>query len=188
MELDQGLFDLLNAHRKVRPRPLYGVPGKLDVGSIEAQLGFPLPPDFVYLFQNLQDPDRLLFPWATFEKEEYDRSIAWVLKGIEFDVKSNAFWLERWGDKPRVMDDALAIVREDFKTWPRLLPIFGHRFLAAEPCLAGNPVFSIMQTDIIYYGADLAHYLLQEFVDPNYLEHTYAQPIRKIEVWSDLAS
>jgi hypothetical protein len=111
-----------------------------------------------------------------------------VLEGIEFDVQCNHFWLDRWGEKPAVLADALDVVRADYKTWPKLLPIFGHRFLAAEPCLAGNPVFSIMQTDIVYYGADLGHYLLQEFVDPNYIEHTYAQPIRTIEIWSGLTS
>ena len=53
---------------------------------------------------------------------------------------------------------------------------------------AGNPVFSIKQTDIIYYGADLGHYLLNEFVDQDYALHTHAQEIRKIRTWSFLAN
>jgi hypothetical protein len=81
---------------------------------------------------------------------------------------------------------AVETARKDFETWPKLLPISGHRYLAAEPCLSGNPVFSIMQTDIIYYGANLAHYLLNEFVDHDYMLHTHAQKIRKIDIWSDL--
>src|SRR5712675_2018110 len=98
MELDQELFDLLNASRKVEPRVLYGAPGlsAREVTAIEKHLGFPLPPDFIYLFQNLQDPGGLLFPWAKFDKRRYDESIAWVLQGIEFDVENNTFWLERW--------------------------------------------------------------------------------------------
>ena len=32
-----------------------------------------------------------------------------------------------------------------------------------EPHLAGNPVLSVWQTDIIYYGFDLADYLRHEF-------------------------
>ena len=193
MDLDQKLFDLLNSRPKVgNMRPvIYGAPGLSDrqVAAIEEQLGFPLPPDFIYLFQNLQDPDGYLVPWAKFDKGRYDQSIAWVLQGIEFDVENNTVWLERWGEKPNSLPAALEIVRQDFKSWPKLLPIFGHRFLAAEPCLSGNPVFSIMQTDIIYYGADLANYLLQEFIDTkNYLQHTYVQPIRMIEVWGELTS
>jgi len=44
-----------------------------------------------------------------------------------------------------------------------------------------------MQTDIIYYGADLAHYLANEFIDHDYVGHTHAQEIRKIRIWSYLA-
>jgi hypothetical protein len=32
-----------------------------------------------------------------------------------------------------------------------------------EPRKAGNPVFSVHQTDIIHYGYDLLHYLHEEF-------------------------
>jgi hypothetical protein len=44
-----------------------------------------------------------------------------------------------------------------------------------------------VQTDIIYYGANLAHSLLNEFVDRAYELHTHAQEIRKIRIWSYLA-
>ena len=114
-----------------------------------------------------------------------------MLHGIAFDIENSGFWLERWGERPPHLPAALEIARSDFLSWPKLLPLFGHRFLAAEPCRSGNPVFSIMQTDIIYYGADLAHYLMLEFMpkrDEGYRLHTYAQEIRKIDVWSDLAT
>lgn len=190
MELGTGLFDLLNARQQVGNREpvLYGVHGLSDdqVASIEAQLGFPVPDDFAYLFQNLQDPGRVLFPWSEFDKQEYDDLIRWVQRGVEFDIEHDSLWLERWGEKPRTLSAALDIARKDFETWPKLLPIFGHRFLAAEPCRSGNPVFSIVQTDIIYYGADLAHYLLNEFVDHDHALHT-SPDIRRIDVWSDFA-
>ncbi|MDQ7249798.1 hypothetical protein [Dongia sedimenti] len=194
MDLGPELFDLLNACRQKvgKPPARYGAPGlsAVDTASIEAELGFRLPPDFVYLFQNLQDPGGVFFPWRDFDKRQYDEMIAWVLHGIEFDIEHNGFWLERWGGRPSHLSAALEIARSDFPAWPKLLPIFGHRFLAAEPCRSGNPVFSIKQTDIIYYGADLAHYLLLEFArsgDGDYRLHTYAQEIRRIDVWSDLA-
>jgi hypothetical protein len=89
--------------------------------------------------------------------------------------------------RPGTLSAGLDIARKDFVTWPKLLPIYGHRFLAAQPCRAGNPVFSIKQTDIIYYGADLPHYLLNEFIDHDYALHVRAQKIRRIVVWSDFA-
>jgi hypothetical protein len=191
MELRPELFELLNAEQKVGNQipVIYGAQGLSsdEVASIEAQLGFSLPDDFAYLFQNLQDPGHVLFPWSKFDKREYDASMERVLHGIEFDIEKNYFWLERWGRKPDTLSAALDIARRDFETWPRLLPICGHRFLAAQPCRSGNRVFSIMQTDIIYYRTDLAHYLLNDFVDRDYTHHTYAQEIRRIETWSDFA-
>lgn len=191
MELGPELFELLNSKQFVGNRTpvVYGACGLSpeQIASIEAQLGFRVPEDFAYLFQNLQDPGGVFFPWSAFDKQRYDESIRWVLNGIEFDIQTNHIWLERWGKKPDTLPAALNIARKDFEAWPKLLPIFGHRFLAAEPCLTGNPVFSIMQTDIVYYGADLPHYLLNEFVDSNWALHTHEQKIRRIAVWSDFA-
>ena len=79
------------------------------------------------------------------------------------------------------------VARSDFLTWPELLPIFGHRYLAAEPCRSGNPVFSIYQLDIIYYGANLADYLMIEFLQDDYAEHMRGAHIQRIDVWSDFA-
>lgn len=36
--------------------------------------------------------------------------------------------------------------------------------IPAEPHLPGNPIFSVHQTDIIYYGIDLRDYLIHEFL------------------------
>jgi hypothetical protein len=189
--LGPELFGLLNAEQRVGNMTpvIYGAPGlsPAEIASIESQLGFRLPADFAYLFQHLQDPGRVLFPWSNFKKQEYDERIRWVLEGIEFDVDHNKFWMERWGKRPAALSAALDIARKDFEAWPKLLPISGHRFLAAEPCRPDNPVFSIMQTDIIYYGADLAHYLVNEFIDHDYALHTNPQEIRKIRIWSYLA-
>jgi hypothetical protein len=194
LELGQELFDVLNAKQLVgsRARVVYGAEGltTAEITSTERQLGFPLPKDFVYLFQNLQDPGGVFFPWSRFDKRKYDDLIAWVLHGIEFDIEHGKFWMDRWGKRPGVLSAALDIARIDFATWPKLLPLCSHRFLAAEPYRSGNPVFSIKQTDIVYYGADLVHYLMLEFVDRGdraYHRHTYAQTIHPINVWSELA-
>jgi hypothetical protein len=191
MDLGPDLFDLLNRKQQVGNQiPIvYGAQGLSpdEIASIESELGFRLPDDFAYLLGNLQDAGGVLFPWSDFDKRTYDESIRWVLHGIEFDIEKSNFWLSRWGEKPEALSAALDRVREDFQTWPKLLPIHSHRFLAAEPYSDGNPVFSIMQTDIIYYGANLAHYLLSEFVDHDFAFHVNAQKIRKIEMWSDFA-
>lgn len=188
--LGPELFARLNARQHVGDRlpVVYGAPGLSaeDFSSIEKQLGFRLPEDFTYLFGNLQDPGGVMFPWATFRKQDYDRRMEWVWEGISFDVE-NGFWMDRWGERPEQLASALDLARKDFASWPKLLPIYSHRFLAAEPYRVGNPVFSIMQTDIIYYGSDLAHFLALEFLGADYKTHSYDPPIQRVEIWSDFA-
>jgi hypothetical protein len=191
-KLGSELFARLNADQWVGNRTpvIYGAPGlsSREFAAIEEQLGFRLPEDFVDLFANLQDPGGVLFPWYRFSKAEYDACIEEIWRGIEFDIRHNA-WIDRWGERPHDVTDAIAVVKADFVTWPKLLPIYGHRFLAAEPCCAGNPVFSIKQMDIVYYGVDLAQYLMQEFVRTGHgaYDQTYLPYIQRIDVWSDFA-
>lgn len=65
---------------------------------------------------------------------------------------------------------------------PKLAPLVSHRYIPTEPNEAGNPVFSIYQSDVVYYGADLA----------DYFEHAFGssadvtKPIKRIRFWSDL--
>jgi hypothetical protein len=190
LQLGSDLFELLNAKQWVgNQQPvIYGKGGlsTLDIRLIEAKLGFCMPDDFAFLLQNIRDPGGVLFPWSKFSKQKYNDLIGWVLRGVLFDVEGNDLWLARWGERPKLRDDALDIARRDFATWPKLLPIYGHRFLAAEPCRSGNPVFSIWQTDIVYYGANLAHYLVHEFVD-HHARHSYGLEIQSVDIWSDFA-
>ena len=185
-KLGPELFDELNARQRVGNRlpVIYGAPGlsPRDLNSIEEQVGFRLPEDFRFLFANLQDPGRVLFPWSNFRKEDYDATMARIWHGVAFDIE-HGLWIDRWDERPATLTEAQEVAKADFVTWPRLLPIFGHRFLAAEPCRSGNPVFSIRQTDIIYYGSDLASYLISEFLpEPRQQGET-----RRVDVWSDFA-
>jgi hypothetical protein len=64
--------------------------------------------------------------------------------------------------KPNTAEERELRVQELVAAAPKLIPIFEHRFLLAEPCQVGNLVLSIMQSDIIVYGADLRDYFLIE--------------------------
>jgi hypothetical protein len=88
-----------------------------------------------------------------------------VVEGLAFDVEENYLWPESWGTKPDTAEEREQHVRALVAAAPKLIPIYEHRFLLAEPCEAGNPVLSIHQSDIIVYGADLHDYFLIEFAD-----------------------
>lgn len=88
-----------------------------------------------------------------------------VVDGLVFDVENSVLWPESWGAKPNTAEGREQQVRELVAAAPKLIPVFEHRFLLAEPYEAGNPVLSIHQSDIIVYGADLHDYFLIEFCE-----------------------
>lgn len=106
--------------------------------------------------------------------------------GICFDIEHASFWMEEWGPKPDDLDAALAVARKKLAQVPKLIPVYSHRFLPTEPCDSGNPVLSVHQTDIIYYGFDLASYFAHEFkvTSPKWA----ATEAREIAFWSTLIS
>lgn len=111
--------------------------------------------------------------------------LSWPYEGICFDIEHNGFWLDEWGTRPDCLTDAFAIAKLKVDAAPKLIPIYSHRYLPATPDQAGNPVFSVYQTDIIYYGEDLGQYLVHEFISPASIYWDPAPPVQ-IEFWSGL--
>jgi hypothetical protein len=98
-------------------------------------------------------------------KQRIKDALERVMIGLLFDVENDVLWPESWGNKPGTVEKREQHVRALVAAAPQLIPIYKHRFLLGEPCEAGNPVFSIMQSDIIVYGTDLHGYFLIEFAD-----------------------
>jgi hypothetical protein len=107
----------------------------------------------------------------------------WLVDSIHFDVTQSAFWLDEWGDVPRDPRESRQIVAQALAEAPALIPIFAHRAIPNDPLIAGNPVFSVWQTDIILYGANLIEYLANEFGR----RYQIAPNARTIRFWSNLA-
>ena len=134
-----------------------------ELYSVENRFSFQFPPDLKGILK-LGLPVSGKFPdWRNGAAEEIQGRFDRVADGICFDIEHNNFWMEEWGTKPPSLADAFAAARGHIKLAPRLVPIFVHRYIPSEPNEIGNPVFSIVQTDIIYYGMDLASYLSAEF-------------------------
>jgi hypothetical protein len=67
-------------------------------------------------------------------------------------------WWPEWGEEPASPDARKEVLRSVVSHAPKLIPLIGHRYLPEEPHEAGNPVFSVYQSDVIYYGANLTDY------------------------------
>jgi len=135
-----------------------------EVTAAESRYRFRFPPDLRALLQTAL-PNGEQFPnWRSGNEAALRDWLDLPRRGILFDVEHNGFWLEEWRPRPASLEQAQQIVNGLLAQAPRLIPVYCHRMMPAEPCLPGNPVFSIHQTDIIYYGIDLRDYLIHEFL------------------------
>jgi len=155
------------------------------IAEIERLWALSFPPDYRLFLLRLHAVDRPLRCTAQAEAQPYQQILRdapafynWlkdsavlrtrmddVVTGLIFDVEESDLWRPSWGPRPTTAESRAQQVRELVAAAPPLIPIFGHRYLLAEPCQAGNPVLSIVQSDIIVYGADLRSYLLTECED-----------------------
>ena len=163
-------------------RPVTFGPGltDLEVFAVEKKFGFQFPPDLRSFLQTAL-PLGPRFPnWRSGDELELKDWLDLPRQGLRFDVEHNRFWLEEWGARPKSMDAALARLDELLATAPKLIPIYAHRMIPAEPNESGNPVFSVHQTDIIYYGFNLNDYLRAEFAIDR---EPWPETLRPIRFW-----
>jgi hypothetical protein len=177
-----------------------------EVAACEARFGFRFPPDLRAFLENAlpvsieSDDDGNTFPnWRSGDEGKLRERVNWPFEGMAFDIENNQFWLEDWGRRPSSLADAIAVARRHVDAAPKLIPVFSHRYVPDEPEMADNPVISVYQTDIIYYGNNLWDYFEEEFgphPKGSYSGQLYAARTseqyhpghRHIRFWSDLVS
>lgn len=97
--------------------------------------------------------------WRDGEPGDLHKQLDRPVSGVLFDVENNGVWLDSWGARPADTTQAVSIARGHLAQAPKMIPIYAHRYLPAGRGTYGNPVLSIYQTDIIFYGTDLADYI-----------------------------
>lgn len=154
-----------------------------EVDAIQQRFRFIFPPDLRMMLQ-FSLPAGKAFPnWRSDSNEQLLSRLNWPLEGALFDVENNGIWPAAWGPRPDRESQRSEIALKVFAGAPRLIPIFAHRYIPDEPFAAGNPVFSVYQTDIIHRGNDLAGFFHQEFKVP--LPDWAAGEPKEIRFWND---
>lgn len=156
-----------------------------EVNQVEQAFRFRFPGDLRSFLQHALPISDGFPDWRSGAAQTLKERLAWPLEGLLFDVEHNAFWPNSWGRRPSRLADAFDVARRAVSEAPSLIPVYCHRYLPAEPGLAGNPVFSVYQTDIIRYGNDLASFFLAEFGAPD--PPWTARSPRQIRFWGELA-
>lgn len=145
------------------------------------------PPDLLELMRRRRPLMPGGFDWLVSSPAEIQRILEWPLEGLWFDVQENGLWWPEWGEKPEAPLDQFNKLGDVVAKAPKLIPLYGHRYLPAAPHESGNPVFSVYQSDVIYYGADLEDWIAREVrgwgvggaIDP-------AHPPKEIPFWSEM--
>ena len=152
----------------------------LELREAEKRFGLRFPPDLFELLRQRRPLDG--YDWLR-EHAAIERALLHPLQGLLFDVEQAGLWWPEWGIRPETEDERVAIVTEVVWSAPRLIPIISHRYIPETPDMRGNPVFSVMQSDVIYYGRDLADFFRRQFDHhPDAVEGT----VRYIPFWSEL--
>jgi hypothetical protein len=91
-----------------------------------------------------------------------------------------------WGRKPDDLESKISVFTQFYKfNAPVLIPICGHRYISSAPTESGNPIYSLHQSDIIFYGKNLEQYLANEYKMQSFDNGGAAKDIR---FWGELVS
>ncbi|GAA1658018.1 hypothetical protein ACFQY4_17410 [Catellatospora bangladeshensis] len=126
-------------------------------------------------------------PWPDWRRADRDQvraALNWPIEGVLYDVEHNSFWYESWDARPQDMAEALATAARMLAQVPPMVPVYGHRYLPAGRGESGHPVLSMWQTDIIYYGFNLADYIDREF--DRDCDEDPREPRATVDFWRDL--
>jgi hypothetical protein len=154
-----------------------------EVETLQQSYGFRFPPDLRKLLQYAL-PVGERFPGWRGRPSALRESLRWPVQGIEREVERHGFWLPAWGERPSDPQQALATAQRLLAAASSLVPVYAHRYMPCEPHLAGNPVFSVVGSDVIYAGGDLASFFATEFGVP--CPEWAASTPRPIPFWDEL--
>jgi hypothetical protein len=150
---------------------------------VEGRFGFAFNPDHRALL-SAGVPRGPRWPdWRHAKAQELRHWLDSPIDGVLFDVAENGVWFAQWGEKPAHPGQASTVAKLALEKVPRLVPVYGHRFAPALP-EPGLPVLSVVQTDIIVYGRDMAGYLRREFGSGG---PDMAGPAARVPFWCDLS-
>lgn len=184
---DHGVSDVVTqAVERLRVAGVELSPGLSDssISRVQDTFGFVFGPEHREFLQTVLPRGNSWPDWRRGSAQELRRRLEWPIDGVVFDVHHGEFWARSWGDRPGSTREREIEARRFLRRVPKLVPVYSHRYLASDPAYVPSPVFSVHQSDVIYYGDDLLDYVAREFgVPPLHPAATRTY----VPFWSDLA-
>lgn len=163
-----------------------------EILQIEKKFDFRFPIDYKFFLKNGLPVSKSFINWRLELKsnnnENLESRLLWPLNGILFDIDNNSFWNPSWGEKPDSLSLQKEVATKYYQQYPKLIPIYSHRYISEVPYKNRIPVFSVYQTDVIYYGNDIVDYLVREFSLKMPEGYKKTEEPEYINFWSALAT
>jgi len=158
-----------------------------EVAAIEARYGFTFPPELRALLQYCVpiSTGPHAFPNWRLDSEDLRQQLRSPIQEVLADVEEIGWWSPNWGERPYELAKALEVATAALAFEPKLVPVFGHRYLPSGTHV-GVPVFSVHHTDVIYYGFSLQGYFRNEFHVP-VLPDGLTEPLY-VPFWGEIAN
>jgi hypothetical protein len=135
-----------------------------ELTRIEQRFGFSFAPDHWLMLSIALPLSGSKWPdWREGTEVDLRERLRRPLEGLLFDVQHNNYWVQEWGTRPARTRAALRRAEKHFALVAPVIPLYSHRYLPSDPPLPGNPVLSIYQRDVVYYGANLLDWFDREF-------------------------
>lgn len=155
-----------------------------EIDGIQDRWNLRFPPDLIDILREYRPliGGQGSFDWILSDSSDIQSRLDWPFDGLWADVKRGHVWWPEWGEKPASLGEQQSRFKEIFSMAPKLIPLFGLRYLPQEPFERGNPVFSLYQSDVIYYGANLEDWMERERHGHDYKPWP---PVKEIPFWSE---
>jgi hypothetical protein len=153
-----------------------------ELDDVQAKWGLRFPSDLIELLREVRPLTeyRKSFDWLTSDPDHIRKRLAWPFESYWRSIEINDFWWPEWGERPASHADQKEKLQGIFGSAPKLIPLVGIRYLPDVPHESGNPVFSVMASDIIHDGANLIHWM-ERNLEPN--SKRPWPPIKDIRFW-----
>lgn len=126
------------------------------------------------------------YNWRDFniDNVKYIQGVIKKFKENIIDCAMEIDWSNNWGKEPKNLEERMSQIKDMVNKAPTIIPIYIHRGMAAIN-IKNNPVFSILDIDVIYYGNNILEYFQLEFDLIKYTNICFNNSTY-IPFWSDL--
>jgi len=159
-----------------------------EMAEIESLYGISFPAELKELYSLGLPLSNGFYNWRDMSSENtrlIKNALEMPIKGLQTDLENGDFWCDYWELQPDNIEEAQRVLLKHYSNAPKLIPIFSNRYMPFIPENTNIPVFSIMGSDIIYYGTDLISYLEIEFGLTQYKDIMQAN-FQYVTFWGDI--